>query len=77
MWNTLQAGNPFVGYVRNMVANGKEYVVFAVVTPLPGGGYLSVRSRLIVTELFSAAIRLYRVVRRAEEGFRKIMTGGR
>ncbi len=70
MWDTLQAGQPFVGYVRNMAADGKEYVVFATVTPLPGGGYLSVRTRPVVKKLFSAAIRLYRSVHRAEENYR-------
>lgn len=69
MWDTLQAGEPFVGYVRNLSEDGKEYVVFATVTPLPGGGYLSVRTRPVVKELFSAAIGIYRAVRRAEEGF--------
>ncbi|WP_250506564.1 PAS domain-containing protein [Bowdeniella massiliensis] len=69
MWETLQAGSPFVGYVRNRALDGKEYVAFATVTPLPGGGYLSVRTRPVVKELFSAAVGIYRTVRRAEDGY--------
>lgn len=69
MWETLQAGSPFVGYVRNRALDGKEYVVFATVTPLPGGGYRSVRTRPVVKELFSAAVGIYRTVRRAEDGY--------
>lgn len=44
MWSTLKAGKPFAGYVRNQAADGSTYDVVATVTPLRGGGYLSVRS---------------------------------
>lgn len=45
MWNALEGGNPFAGYIRNLAADGSHYDVFATVTALPGGGYLSVRSK--------------------------------
>ncbi len=55
MWDTLQAGSPFAAYVRNLAADGSEYDVFATVTPLADGGYLSVRTRPVCTDLFSTA----------------------
>lgn len=45
LWDSIQAKKPFAGYIRNMSADGSHYDVFATVTALPHGGYLSVRSR--------------------------------
>lgn len=50
MWETLQAGKEFFGFVKNLTANGDHYWVFANVTPdrEPGGevvGYFSVRRK--------------------------------
>jgi len=58
MWDTLAAGEPFVGYVRNLAKGDSSYDVLATVTPLPDGGYLSVRTRP-VTEIFSTAAEIY------------------
>ena len=58
MWDTIEAGRPFAAYVRNKAKNGSAYDVFATVTPLPDGSYLSVRTRPM-TELFSAAGDVY------------------
>ena len=33
LWNTLEQGNEFFGFVKNMCANGDFYWVFANVTP--------------------------------------------
>lgn len=33
LWNTLQGGNEFFGYVKNMCKDGSYYWVFANVTP--------------------------------------------
>jgi len=33
MWETMQAGGEFFGYVKNMATNGDHYWVFAHVTP--------------------------------------------
>ena len=59
MWATLQKGQPFAAYVRNLAANGSEYDVFTTVTPLRSGGYLSVRTRPVCEELFSKAYEIY------------------
>ena len=50
LWDTLQAGNEFNGYVKNLSKNGSFYWVFANVTPsyAPDGtllGYYSVRRK--------------------------------
>lgn len=45
MWSELQAGRPFAGHVTNLAADGSSYSVYATVTPLGDGGYLSVRIR--------------------------------
>ncbi|WP_216402796.1 PAS domain-containing protein [Arcanobacterium phocae] len=66
MWDTLQAGEPFAAYVRNLAADGSEYRVFATITPLPSGGYLSVRSKPCDELLYSTASDIYAVVRKAE-----------
>lgn len=67
MWDTLQTGSPFAAYVRNLAADGSEYDVFATVTPLSDGGYLSVRTRPVCTELFDTACAIYRDARAVEE----------
>jgi aerotaxis receptor len=49
MWDTIQAGRPWSGVVKNRRKNGDHYWVLANVTPLLDGGrpvaYLSVRSQ--------------------------------
>lgn len=42
LWDTLEAGRPFAGYVKNMARDGGYYWVVAVATPIDEG-YLSVR----------------------------------
>ncbi|WP_288871978.1 PAS domain-containing protein [uncultured Corynebacterium sp.] len=58
MWDTIEEGRPFAAYVRNKAKSGSAYDVFATVTPLPNGGYLSVRTRPM-TENFEAAAGIY------------------
>lgn len=70
MWDTLEAGQPFAAYVRNLAANGSEYDVFATVTPKRGGGYLSVRTPPCRTDLLDTATSIYGVVQEFEEGER-------
>ncbi|QJC22318.1 PAS domain-containing protein [Arcanobacterium buesumense] len=74
MWDTLQSGEPFAAYVRNLAADGSEYRVFATITPLADGGYLSVRSRPCDDSLYSAVSDIYAVVRKAE---REAMAAGK
>jgi hypothetical protein len=50
MWETLQAGREFFGYVKNMASDGSFYWVFANVTPTRNDrgdivGYFSVRRK--------------------------------
>ncbi|SPT53395.1 Aerotaxis receptor [Actinomyces bovis] len=59
MWDTLKAGRPFAAYVRNLAGNGSEYRVFATVTPMRNGDYLSVRSRPMRADLEETAYALY------------------
>lgn len=59
MWSTLEAGKPFAAYVHNLAADGSRYDVFATITPMRNGGYLSVRARPMVQELFAAADGIY------------------
>lgn len=66
MWETISGGEPFGAYVTNMAADGSEYRVFATVTPLDGGGYLSVRSAPMNNDLAQAANRIYSHVRQVE-----------
>lgn len=59
MWDTLKAGRPFAAYLRNLAADGAEYDVFATITPLDEGGYLSVGFRPTVDELLQTALSAY------------------
>lgn len=65
MWDALEAKRPFAGFVRNRAADGSPYEVLATVTPLPAGGYLSVRTRPM-TEAAETAFGLYTEVREQE-----------
>lgn len=42
IWDTLKAGKPISGYVKNRAKSGKYYWVYAIIAPVQGG-YLSVR----------------------------------
>ena len=59
MWDNLLAGRPFVGYVHNLAADGARYDVFATITPLPDGGFLSVRTRPMVLDSYALTTMLY------------------
>ncbi|MBN9643928.1 hypothetical protein ACFSSC_01365 [Corynebacterium mendelii] len=73
MWVLLQSGKPFAAYVRNLAKDGSEYDVFATITPMPNGDYLSVRTRVSCPELFEAACGIYADVRAKE---RELMAAG-
>ncbi|SQG64100.1 Aerotaxis receptor [Corynebacterium renale] len=66
MWATLKAGKPFAAYVRNAAADGSPYDVLATVTPLRGGGYLSVRT-CPLTASADTAWSLYEQIRGIEK----------
>lgn len=58
MWDVIQAGRPFAGYVQSAAADGAVYWVFATVTPVPGG-YLSVRTAPCVGDVWRAVQGIY------------------
>ena len=58
LWETVKAGRPWAGIVKNRCKNGDYYWVRASVTPKLDGGYLSVRVRPSDAEI-SAAKALY------------------
>lgn len=70
MWDTLQSGQPFCAYVKNLAKDGSDYTVFATVTPL-GEGYLSVRSRPCREDLLQACLGIYGAVRPDEIALRR------
>ncbi|HSK21890.1 MAG TPA: PAS domain S-box protein [Egicoccus sp.] len=57
MWQRLQAGEPFVAYVKNLAADGAYYWVTAFVVPAPDG-YLSIRIKP-TTALFAVTRGIY------------------
>jgi PAS domain S-box-containing protein len=42
MWDTIEKGEPFGGYIKNKARDGRFYWIYAIVTPMEDG-YLSVR----------------------------------
>ncbi len=66
LWQTIKQGKPIGAYVKNMAKDGRYYWVFAVVTPLPDGGFLSVRIKPCATLLEEAVTPLYRALRQKE-----------
>ncbi|QRV02474.1 hypothetical protein JTE88_01575 [Arcanobacterium phocisimile] len=73
VWDTLEAGKPFAGYMLNLAGDGSEYDVFATITPLPTGGYLSVRARPMREEVFT---RIREVYARVLEHEKTLIDGG-
>lgn len=67
MWDTITSGQVFACYVRNLAADGSEYNVFATITPLRDGSYLSVRTRPVCEELLSTALSVYGGARKVED----------
>lgn len=71
LWDTIAAGQEFMGYVKNLSKDGSHYWVFATVTPdrdAAGNivGYTSVR-RKPRPEAVRAAGELYRAMLAAED----------
>lgn len=62
LWETIRAGRPWSGLVKNRRKDGDHYWVRASVTPLEDGGYMSVRQKPGREEVLEAE-RLYRAMR--------------
>jgi len=59
LWESIQAGRTFSGYVKNLARDGAHYWVFAVVAPIVDG-YLSIRFKPTGPLLGTAIEPLYR-----------------
>lgn len=64
-WQTIQAGKPIAGYVKNLAKDGLYYWVLAVVVPIEGG-FLSVRIKPSCGHL-DAVIKIYSELSRREK----------
>ncbi len=77
-WNSLKAGRPWIGMVKNRCKNGDFYWVLASVTPLyesgKVSGYVSVRTKPGHNQI-EAADAAYRRFREGRAGNRKILDG--
>ncbi|MGF1642163.1 MAG: methyl-accepting chemotaxis protein [Thiotrichales bacterium] len=69
LWQTIQAGRPWSGVVKNRCKNGDHYWVYANVTPLYVGeridGYLSVRTKPTRDQIAAAETLYQRVAESA------------
>jgi methyl-accepting chemotaxis protein len=78
LWDTLKAGRPWTGYVKNRCKNGDYYWVLANAAPIIEGGqvtgYLSVR-RKPNRETVQKVEELYRMFREGRQGNKKIRLG--
>jgi methyl-accepting chemotaxis protein len=78
LWDTLKAGRPWTGYVKNRCKNGDYYWVLANATPIWENGqvtgYLSVR-RKPTREAVAAHEAVYRSFREKQQGSLKIRYG--
>lgn len=77
MWAELLAGRPFAGHVDNLAADGSTYSVYATVTPLSNGGFLSVRIRPMDNANSSAVRELYSTLNSFESELREAGLGRR
>lgn len=51
MWETIQKGNAWQGFVKNSSKGGKYYWVYATIFPFGDGHYLSVRKKASSEEI--------------------------
>lgn len=75
MWDTLKAGEPFAGYVKNLATDGGYYWVMALVVPLTNG-YLSVRFKpssnyfALIKEVYAELLAMERDTRDVPDAWR-------
>lgn len=69
LWQTVQAGNKWYGYVKNLCKDGSHYWVYATVVPMVRRGeivgYLSVRRKPSRSKI-QAATEQYKELRKGE-----------
>ena len=59
LWETIRAGRPFSGYVKNRAKDGAFYWVYAVIVPVQEG-YLSIRFKPVGPQLAEVVEGVYR-----------------
>jgi len=69
LWETVQAGRPFSGYVKNLARDGAYYWVYAVIVPV-ADGYLSIRFKPTGPQLAGVVEGLYRAALDHEAGLK-------
>lgn len=78
LWDTLKAGRPWTGYVKNRCKNGDYYWVLANAAPIVENGqitgYVSVR-RTPSREMVEAHEKVYKLFREKQQGGLKIRYG--
>lgn len=78
LWETLKAGRPWTGYVKNRCKNGDHYWVLANATPIweegAVAGYMSVR-RKADPKVIEEVERIYRQFRERSQGNLRILRG--
>ena len=78
LWDTVQAGDPWMGWVKNRREDGDHYWVQAHVAPIRSGtsgeivGYLSVRTKPTRPEVAAAEALYDQLNREAEAGRRQV-----
>lgn len=71
LWAALKKGQPFGAYMKNTAHDGSRYDVYATVTPLPNGGYLSVRSRPMCIDVRDVVFDIYDATFEHEQKLKK------
>jgi len=66
LWDTIKKGRPVGAYVKNRARDGLQYWVFALVSPMEDGSYLSVRLKP-VSPLLATVETEYAELRRCEK----------
>lgn len=78
LWNTLKAGKPWTGLVKNRCKNGDYYWVLANATPIREGGsvvgYMSVRSKPTRAQI-EAVAPVYQMFKEGKQGNLRIEEG--
>lgn len=71
LWDTLKKGRAWQGMVKNKRKNGDYYWVKATVTPLPNGGYMSVRLKATPKETHTADVLYKKCAKAVAISYRK------
>ncbi|MDH4304755.1 MAG: PAS domain-containing protein [Nitrospira sp.] len=66
LWDYLLAGKSIAAYVKNMAVDGRYYWVVALVAPIEGGGYVSIRFKPS-SQLFGIISDIYGELRAIEQ----------